>query len=109
VLVDGQPLTLGHIRFVPEGARPSGGKIGPDGRFTLTCFDGSDGAVPGQHRLEVAASEQIDSFSARWHAPKKYANVETSGVEVEVTEPTDSLVVELTFGGGKPFVEEYGN
>ncbi len=108
VLIDSEPLTHGHIRFVPKGARPSGGQIGPDGRFTLTCFDGSDGAVPGRHRLEVSASEQIDSNSARWHAPKKYANVATSGLEVEITEPTDSLVVELSFDGGKPFVEKYG-
>ena len=33
VLIDGEPLGHGHVRFVPEGARPSGGLLDGDGRF----------------------------------------------------------------------------
>ena len=38
VLIDGQPLTCGFVRIMPENARPSTGAIGPDGRFKLTTF-----------------------------------------------------------------------
>lgn len=108
VLIDGKPLTVGYIRFVPEGARPSGGQLDSQGRFTLTCYDGQDGAVPGKHRVEVAATEQVDETAVRWHAPKRYANFAESGLEVTITEPTDSLTIELTWDGGQPFVERHG-
>jgi len=104
VLIDGKPLTCGHVRFVPEGARPSGGTIGPDGRFSLTCYDGEDGAVPGHHRIEVSASEPAPG-GTRWHAPKKYNRYETSGLETNVDGPTDSVTIELTWDGGEPFIE----
>jgi len=107
VLIDGQPLRLGYVRFVPQGARPSGGPIRPDGRFRLNCFGGEDGAVPGSHRVSVDASETLGRDSKRWHAPKHYADFTTSGLEVEIDGPTDSLVIELSWDGGKPFVERY--
>lgn len=103
VLIDGQPLKFGHVRFVPKGERPSEGKLDETGHFTLTCYDGGDGAVPGVHRIEVAASESLSSTQMRWHAPKKYADFSTSGLEEEITGDTDSLVIELHGEGGKPF------
>jgi hypothetical protein len=106
VLIDGQPLKFGHVRFIPEGARASGGRVGPDGRFTLTCFDGEDGAVPGRHRVEVSAGEPIAGGGIRWHAPPKYNRYETSGLEFNIDGPTDSLTIKLTWDGGHPFVEE---
>ncbi len=106
VLIDRQPLTYGHVRFVPEGARPSGGRLGADGRFTLTCYDGEDGAVPGRHRVEVSAGEPLEGGGIRWHAPKKYNRYATSGLDVDVDGPTDSLSIELTWDGGEPFVEK---
>jgi hypothetical protein len=105
VLIDGQPLTYGYIRFVPEGARPSGGKLDEQGRFTLSCYGENDGIIPGVHRVEVDASESISSKKIKWHTPKKYFRYTTSGLEQTITEPTDSLVIELTWDGGKPFVE----
>jgi hypothetical protein len=59
VLIDGQPLSRGNIKFVPEQGRPSAGKIDQDGRFTLTCYDGSDGAILGKHRIQIAANRGI--------------------------------------------------
>lgn len=38
VLLDGQPLTYGYVRFVPEGARASGGGLDENGRFVLGCL-----------------------------------------------------------------------
>lgn len=108
VLIDGRPLSGGFIRFVPSDARPSGGKIDKNGRFTLTCYDGGDGAVPGTHRIEVSANQPLSDTKIRWLAPKKYASFKTSELVEKITDATDSLVIELTWDGGKPYVEVKG-
>jgi hypothetical protein len=105
VLIDGQPLSIGNIKFVPNGGRASWGKIDENGRFTLTCYEAYDGAIPGTHRVQVSAIEMISASKAKWHAPKKYADFRTSGLEYTITEPTDDVKIELTWDGGKPFVE----
>ena len=105
VLIDGEPLSQGNIKFVPEGARPSAGSITEDGRFTLTCYDGNDGVVPGTHRVQISASEILDESKVKWWAPKKYCDFRKSGLTFKISEPTDDLKIELTWDGGKPFVE----
>lgn len=105
VLIDGEPLTYGYIRFVPKDARPSGGELDEQGRFTLSCYSENDGIIPGVHRVEVDAAESLSAHKKKWHAPKKYFRYKTSGLEQEITESTDSLVIKLTWDGGKPFVE----
>jgi hypothetical protein len=105
VLIDGQPLTMGKIVFVPKGARPSAGSLDEQGRFTLTCYDGDDGVVPGTHQVMISAKEMISESKAKWFAPPKYADFRTSGLSYEITESTDDLLVELTWDGGKPFVQ----
>lgn len=105
VLIDGQPLKFGFIRFIPEGARPSGAKLDGEGRFTLSCFDGADGAVPGKHKVEISANETLSATKVRWHAPRKYADYGTSGIDQVIDKPTDSLVINLSWGTGKPYDE----
>lgn len=105
VLIDGQPLKHGVVSFVPTGARASFGKLDDQGRFTLGCFEQADGAVVGLHRVQVAADEAVGEIRTRWHAPKKYADYKTSGLEREVSVSTDSLRIELSWDGGKPFIE----
>jgi hypothetical protein len=105
VLVDGQPLTVGSIQFIHPNARSAAGAIGADGRFTLTTYEIGDGAVVGNHRVRVAASEPFGTDAVRWSAPKKYAEAETSGIQVEIHDPVDDLKIELSWEGGKPFVE----
>jgi hypothetical protein len=105
VLIDGEPLSQGNIKFVPEGARPSAGTIAEDGRFTLTCYDGNDGVVPGTHRVQISASEILGESKIKWWAPKKYCDFRISGLTFEITEPTDDLKIELTWDGGKPYIE----
>ena len=106
VLIDGKPLTYGSVRFVPKGARASSGRLDENGRFTLTCFGAEDGVVPGVHRVEVNAAESLSGTKNYWHAPKKYARFRTSPLKQEITESTDSLVINLTWDGGKPFTEK---
>jgi hypothetical protein len=105
VVIDGKPLTHGNVKFVPSGGRPSSGKVDGEGRFTLTCYDGEDGAIPGAHRVAVSAGKILSDSKMQWFAPKKYADFRTSGLSCEITEPTDNLTIELTWDGGKPFVE----
>lgn len=105
VLIDGQPLKFGYVRFVPTGSRPSTAKLDDSGRFVLACFEEADGAVVGRHRVEVDARESLNAVKTKWHAPKKYASYQSSGLEQEVSEPIESLTIQLSWEGGKPFVE----
>jgi hypothetical protein len=106
VKINGQPLTTGYIRFVPVGSRPSGSQIDQEGRFRLTCYDDSDGAVLGKHRVEVVANYlDYDAGKMFWHAPKKYASAQTSGLEVEVTDANENLVIELQSTEKLPMID----
>jgi hypothetical protein len=105
VLIDGKPLTYGDLKFVPEGARPSYAKLDSNGRFTLTCYDGNDGAVPGLHRVGISGSE-VKQEQTVWHAPIKYANFRSSGITVQIDGPMDSLVIELGSDGRQATVRQ---
>ena len=96
VTIDGEPLTVGYLRFVPPNDRPSAGTIGSDGRFTLGCFEEGDGAVLGKHQVAVIANKTLDEVTMKWFAPQKYADYTTSGIEIEITGPTDDLLIELS-------------
>lgn len=105
VLIDGEPLTHGLVRFVPKGARPAAGRVDETGHFTLTTYNAEDGVVLGVHQVSVNAAEYLSATKKKWHAPKKYATFRTSPLTEEITGSTDSLVINLTWNGGKPFVE----
>lgn len=107
VLIDGKPLTLGNVKFVPANARPSAGKIDQSGHFTLTCYDGADGVVPGEHRVQISSSKVLSDTEIHWYAPRKYASFRTSGITKEVTEATDEMLIEITWGDKKPKNGEY--
>jgi len=106
VLIDDKPLTFGFVRFVPKGARPSSGRLDENGQFVLTCYGNEDGVIPGLHQVEVKAGETLSGTKKKWHAPKKYNKYSTSELTQEITEPTDSLEIHLTWDGGKPFIEK---
>ncbi|WP_425395914.1 hypothetical protein [Aeoliella sp.] len=106
VLIDGKPLPQAFVKFVPEEGRAAGGNTDSDGRFTLTCYEAGDGASIGLHKVSVRATDAVSNVAIRWRAPKKYQDIETSEIEVEVSEPRDDLLIELTWDGGKPFVEK---
>ncbi len=106
VTIDGEPLKFGMIRFLPQGARASVGKIGEDGRFTMTCYGDNDGVIPGTHRVSINAGEVLSPNKTMWHAPRKYADWDESGLTVTIEEATEDLTFELTWDGGKPFVQK---
>jgi hypothetical protein len=108
VLIDGEPLRYGQVMFVPKGGRPSTADLDENGRFTLSSFDANDGAALGVHRVAVFGNEQLDQTRTKWHAPRKYSSYNNSGLTQEITGPTDSLVINLTWEGdeqGKPYIE----
>jgi hypothetical protein len=105
VTIDGAPLTFGSVMFVNADTRPAGSAIDGQGRFTLSCYEAADGAVLGLHRVKVTAAQPHGTNAVRWLAPKKYASENTSGIDIEITEPRDDLNIELTWDGGKPFIE----
>lgn len=107
VTIDGAPLTRGSIMFISQGGRPAGGGIDSQGHFELSCYEQGDGATLGLHHVKVTAVEPINERANRWLAPKKYADERSSGIEVEITEPIDDLKIELTWDGGRPFVESW--
>ncbi len=107
VVIDGQPLEHGFVRFIAAKDRPSVAELGPDGRFELTCFTQKDGSVLGQHVVTVTAAESVSPQAQKWHAPKRYADPATSNLSVTIDGPTKDLLLELTWDGGAPFVERF--
>lgn len=100
VLIDGQPLTYGHVQVLPTGWRPASGRIDANGRFTLTTTAANDGCAVGTHTVVVLAGESITPETMKWHAPQRYADPATSGLTVTISGPTDDLKIELKGDGG---------
>ena len=74
VLINGQPLASGNIKFVPKNGRPSASKIDEQGHFNLTCYDGNDGALLGTHQVQVSSNRIISDSKIEWYAPREYAD-----------------------------------
>ena len=100
VLIDGKPLSRGFIRFSSGEARPALGRLDKEGRFRLTTYESGDGAIVGSYRIAILTHELVDT-GIKWHAPPKYADYASSGLTAEITEPTDSLVINLFWKGKK--------
>jgi len=105
VLYKGAPLGFGSVVFQPENGRSAIGKIQPDGTFTLGTYSASDGARPGRHRVTVSCydGQQPGRESAgdglalgKPLVPVRYANADTSGIEIVIEDDgSDSVVIEL--------------
>jgi hypothetical protein len=107
VTIDGQPVTRGAISFMPvNGPRPAGGQLDSEGKFVLTLYEKGDGVPEGKYRVAVTGVEYIGETAQKWHAPKRYSSVETSELKVNIDGPQEDLVIDLTWDGGKPFVEK---
>ena len=105
VYIDGKPLTVGVVRFVPDKGRPSVGEIDQSGRFQLSCYEMNDGATVGEHHVAVVAAEPLPGDRRRWHAPKSYSDYKSSGLIETVSSSPEEIRIDLTWGNGKPFTE----
>ncbi len=108
VLIDGKPLTVGSIRFLPEDGRPVTSEIMSDGSYDLSessiaTPSRDSGVLPGRYRVAVSALEVLseEAGKVRWHAPSKYADFLTSGIVVEIDGPQNELLIELTWEGNE--------
>jgi hypothetical protein len=84
VFYRGQPLAGGTIVFTPDPERGGRGpqawaEIKAEGRFDLST-DGKRGAVPGWHRITIAASKA----NRTGRLPARYRDPELSGQRFEV-------------------------
>jgi hypothetical protein len=109
VLIDGEPLSGGTIRFVPAGGRPVGSKIMENGSFQLgtssvSSVGGVDGVPPGKYRIAVSSSIILseEEGTIKWVAPSRYADFRTSELEADLQTPEENLLVELTWEGSDP-------
>jgi hypothetical protein len=88
VTYKGQPLTKGRVVFEPDGAgKEAYGEIQPDGSFVLSTYKKDDGAVIGNHRVMVT--------NVAKSVPAKYSSVNTSKLEIEVSEGKTDYPIEL--------------
>ena len=92
VLVDGQPLTKGSVRFVPDKAKGNTtgvepvGTIGADGGYELTT-NGKPGAPPGGYLVSVSSGEIPDStkpLATKTAVASRFSQPDTSKLTVEV-------------------------
>jgi hypothetical protein len=104
VLIDGQPLKRGSLRVIPANGRAASAQIATDGTFQFFTFDPDDGVIVGEHPLEVVSTEPVGS-GIRWLIPKKYSQIETSGLVLKAEKADLNRRIELTWDGGQPFVE----
>jgi hypothetical protein len=109
VLIDGQPLTYGYVRFVPTTGRASDAEIQSDGTFELRYSGDQKGALVGEHRVEIAANQTLGPTKVKWYAPKKYASIGTSGMTYKVEGPVDDAVLEIKWEGREkgPYEENF--
>jgi hypothetical protein len=105
VLIDGKPLTYGFVTFFPAEGRSATGQINKQGEFILSSYEQGDGTLAGSQQVAIMTREAISPTQAKWHAPKKYAKHETSGIVIEIAGPTDDLQIDLSWGGEKPSIE----
>ena len=106
VTVAGQPLAYGTVQFVPdspEGHSAMGTIKG--GAFTVESAESFPGVVKGSYKVSIVSPQPIDPanrpsdpFSPdanKSNIPKRYGNIETSGLAVDVTGPIRDLTFEL--------------
>lgn len=89
VTIDGRPLSMGTVMFVPEHGKMATGRIESNGTFRLSTYGSNDGVIVGKCRAAVmvitSAGEENELEPARPSPiPAKYSAVGTSGLEYEV-------------------------
>ncbi len=103
----------GRSRSSQTRASPAVGEIQSDGTYKLSTFAQADGALPGHHKVFIIANTadptKIPGSTPGWTppkdlVPKKYNNVDTSGLEATVTagQEGDRFQSGMTAGPHRP-------
>ena len=100
VLLDGKPLTKGHVLTQPQAGRGSNGNIQSDGTFELSSGR-EKGALVGRHAVAVVAWEHENALGAesdfgRLLVPKAYTTFQSSNLAIDVkSDGENTPVLEL--------------
>jgi len=106
VMIDGKPLEYGTVQFVPENpdGHPAIGRV-QSGRFTMASAESFPGVVKGPYKVSIVSPKPVsDADKARVvmdpdlvesNIPKRYWNLQTSGLAVDVTGPIRDLTFDL--------------
>ena len=106
IICQGKPLECGSVIFQPRTGPPARGKIQSDGTFVLSTYGNGDGAMIGTHRVRIACFEnqrpgaipdnpQAEPTLGRPLVPRRYTNIQTSGLQVEVKSSNEPFVLDL--------------
>ena len=94
----GTALESGSVTFFPvDGGKHAVGMITKDGAFTLSTYESGDGAVIGKHKVVINVSyEGPDGVpNSVPRIPKKYFDLKTTPLTVNVTENDNSILLKL--------------
>ena len=94
-LANGQPLTAGEIRLIPErgAATPNKevqavGRPAAHGTFALTTFSAQDGAIPGKYLVVIKGGGKA--------VPARFQDEDTSDLKVTIPSGGGTLEVRLS-------------
>lgn len=100
VYPDGKPVADAQVVAMSDGGKGSARcSTGPDGTCRLTTNKPEDGAVPGHHSVIVAQPALRGDPDVPYTGPKiadKFASVQTSGLEIDVSEDASKNEFTLT-------------
>jgi hypothetical protein len=110
VKLNGEPVTKGFVRFVPEpgkGGRFAEGMIAEDGSYAVAAFKGQAGTLPGEYKVYFASQQNAaegESLAPPLDLPKKYLSPETTDLKVTVSDGDNDIPLDLS--GEKEETEE---
>ncbi len=102
VSLDGQRVGPGTVIFLPTvaGARSAVGTFGDDGRYLLSTFEPSDGAVVGSYRVIIQARSSSESEFGEEEIvdsqiPLIYADPQAGGLTAQVKPGSNTIDFDL--------------
>jgi hypothetical protein len=108
---NGEPLDAAQVVLVPAASSGHGASAlsAADGSFKLSAFPPDEGAVPGSYKVMIVKAdvpqvqEDVAVMSyAKLLIPKKYTDVQTSGLTVEIPESgKQDITLVLTGAAGE--------
>ena len=109
VFYNGKPLESGSLFIQSPGQRSSYATLGPGGKFTVTTFTENDGLMLGKHQVAVISKEDVNSKTVKWFIPKKYSDIITSGLEIDITGPNNDVKIDVKSEPGEkyPMIEKF--
>jgi hypothetical protein len=98
VTLAGAPVTAGTVLFMTDGGDAASAEIGPDGTYSVLC-------PPGNYKVSIspppppdplAAPAGVQSATNSPPIPKRYLDLGSSGLSVELKEGANQFDIALT-------------